>query len=395
MRSALETTSALMRNGPELTMPKDDKPVSETGLSIGEETMREEMQRHQAQLRERLASVAAQWEHRVGALEQALNRGLETAVSATSAMNERMTKFVRLAEVLETAVERSITTSKDVAHLSRKVLTIEDDVACLAQELATDKADRSKAQSLHMKQAEAQVTNLCNTVRDELRQVQHIGAGLMQAAGGAGGGQEQRPPLPGDMDRLAWELSEERAERRRLAQELHSTTADTELIRGTLDTTNEHLVRLSREIGYLAKGAANDREEARQAGTSPLGKQDLLGSVRPGTSSRKAYRSPGVTGRSQSRHTTFGRIDEEPQTLQSDTGSDATELEGSSWSAHLADGADGSAGDSAPLPRGWGGGSTSPGSASEKSLEGGSDSGGSSGGTLFKSMGRFMGRSTH
>jgi len=382
MRGALESTAALLRQGPELTLLKDEQPPDMTTFRAlgGEQSavmtwVREELERHQLQQRERLSTMASQWELRTAALERALNNGLETAVNATSTMNGRMTQFMRLAEVLETAVERSITTSKDQARLGSKVLTVEDDVACLARDLAADKADRSKSQALLTKQAEAQVASLCDTVRDEMRHIQHASASLRQASGLSGDEPHQLPP--GEADRLAWELSEERAERRRLAQEVQVTRSDSELLRSSLDATNDHLLRLSRE---LERGGIT---------AAPGSKQDLLSGVRQSSSSRqKSRQTPGVAGRHQGRPATFGRIDEEPQEpqlLQSDTGS--TEPEPSPYQGASRAGA--------PVQRGWGGSGSSPGTQSplteeEDSPHGSTESGG---GGAFFSMSRFMGRS--
>jgi len=387
MRGALESTAALLRQGPELTLIKDEQPPDLTSFRAlgGEQSavmtwVREEMERYQLQQRERLSTLASQWERRTAALEQALNNGLETAVNATATMNGRMTQFMRLAEVLETAVERSITTSKDQARLASKVLTVEDDVACLARDLAADKAERTRNQAMLTKQAEAQVAALCDTVRDELRHLQYFGASLRQASGASGDDPQQLPP--GEANHLAWELSEERAERRRLAQELQATRSDTELIRSSLDATNEHLLRLARDLERSSGGTASSGS-----------KQDLLSGVRQSSSSRHKSRHQGHNRPASA----FGRIDEEPPLLQSDTGSDANEPEPATFGGVSRVGT--------PVQRGWGATpgsvaaatsvgapqSSTPSSSQEADSPQGS-TGSVTGGAFFDSMSRFMGR---
>merc|ERR1719188_1729206 len=110
-----------------------------------QDAMRQRLEWQQAKFDEQLTSLASQWEQRFTSLEQALNKGLEMAATTTTSMNDRLAKFMNLAGVLENAVERAVNNSKEVASLGKKVGVIQDDVACLAQELASEKVERSKA----------------------------------------------------------------------------------------------------------------------------------------------------------------------------------------------------------------------------------------------------------
>eukprot|EP00439_Symbiodinium_sp_Y106_P069679 s2461_g12.t1 len=160
MRGALESSKELLTRS---SLVHGDDVLSMSAANEKEPTSLEELTRRlQSQQEALIAKLTQRWEQRFAALEQALSSGLEVATAATGSMNDRLTRFVSLAEVLEGAVERVIHSSKDIATLSRKVSQIEDDVACLAQELASDQKGRSEAVTL------AEVDAACEELRREL-----------------------------------------------------------------------------------------------------------------------------------------------------------------------------------------------------------------------------------
>ncbi|CAE7264820.1 unnamed protein product [Symbiodinium microadriaticum] len=160
MRGALESSKELLTRS---SLAHGDDVLTVSAANEKEPTSLEELARRlQSQQEALIAKLTQRWEQRFAALEQALSSGLEVATAATGSMNDRLTRFVSLAEVLEGAVERVIHSSKDIATLSRKVSQIEDDVACLAQELASDQKGRSEAVTL------AEVDAACEELRREL-----------------------------------------------------------------------------------------------------------------------------------------------------------------------------------------------------------------------------------
>ncbi|CAE7254535.1 unnamed protein product [Symbiodinium sp. CCMP2456] len=160
MRGALESSKELLTRS---SLAHGDDVLTVSAANEKEPTSFEELARRlQSQQEALIAKLTQRWEQRFAALEQALSSGLEVATAATGSMNDRLTRFVSLAEVLEGAVERVIHSSKDIATLSRKVSQIEDDVACLAQELASDQKGRSEAVTL------AEVDAACEELRREL-----------------------------------------------------------------------------------------------------------------------------------------------------------------------------------------------------------------------------------
>jgi len=321
------------------------------GLSRQEEVhlmltkMQRRLEEQQQQQRSKYVMLSEKWEARFVALEKALNSGLETATVATTSMNERLAKFMGLAEVLEGAVKRVVQSDRDIASLARRVARVEDslarkvsevegDVACLAQELANDRAERPSAAAA---QAEG-------------------------ASGGPrGGGDGGRPASSrNDVDRLARDLCEERAERLQLALEVQGTRCDLEQLHALLDTANDHLASLSRELSAAASCSSGSlpperadswglqldalrREIRREAAGRASG-------LAQGTSSKGHRRSPGAhriprSGSSRIERIEEGEEEEErmPEALDGDTGSDASQRPST-----------GSA--SGSVPRGWGSG---------------------------------------
>jgi len=228
-------------------------------------------------------------------------------------------------------------------------------------------------------------------------------------------------------------LGEERNERRRLALEMQSVKSDTEMLRGTLDTTNEHVLRLSREVSHLVKGSSS-RSSSAGGSTQRLDSlgKELGGQLLNGRSStRKGHRSPGTSARLlQGRASNIERIEEEPHTVHSDSSFDVGEphlastagqnqvgsartapsstspspsavvsSSGVAGATYLGSGSGGcgSTNSEGSLPKGWG--SSSSLAAGEAVRPGGvreaeeADAGGSA---LFKAIGfsRFMGRSS-
>merc|ERR1719387_446816 len=223
-------------------------------------------------------------------------------------------------------------------------------MASLSRDLANDKAERSASLNGVLRQAEMQVANLCEALKDDVRRTIREG----DSGSGTGGGFAQGTSGgPGDysnndLDRLARELSEERAERRQLALELHNNTSDTEKIHSLMATTNEHLMNLSRELSKLAKGGGVKNDYAQrleslgkelrstgiasaQAATgSALGSRSSSGSSNSGSMSSWALLSRTLktrmtTGRSLQAEG-IPTIEEETEAstaVDADTGSDA------------------------------------------------------------------------
>jgi len=315
------------------------------------------LQRHvedqQQQQRAKIAMLSEKWEERFVALEKALNSGLETATVATTSMNERLAKFMGLAEVLEGAVQRVVQSDRDIASLSRrtarledslarKVAEIEGDVAGLAQELATDRAERPSADPAAGGESDA-------------------------AKPRSGDGEGRQLSARNDVDRLARQLTDERAERLQLALEVQGTRCDLERMHALLDTTTDHLSSLSRELCTSGgEGLSAERRDNWGMQLDALRREirreaaGRAASLAAGTSSRRHRRSPGAL-KIRSGSSRIERIEEEeeeeqqqqqqqvPEVLDGDTGSAASQRP--SFGPQMA-----------AVPRGWGsGGSNSEG----------------------------------
>merc|ERR1712060_717509 len=104
--------------------------------------------------------------------------------------NDRLTKFMSLAKVLEDAVDRAVKSSKEATTLGRRLGVVEADVASLAKDLANDKAERPKALERVVRQAEVQMTGIAESLQSGLQlkmrndNVNNGGGG--SAASGAG-----------------------------------------------------------------------------------------------------------------------------------------------------------------------------------------------------------------
>lgn len=313
VRGALENSSSAFSKAPRLH-PGNDTPTSSnfatmsqefpmTDVAAGlEETraglirLQQHIKQQQMQQREMLHQITTRWEQRFAALEQALSSGLETTTLATSSMNERLAKFMSLAEVLEGAVERVISSNKDVATLSRRTGTLEDDVACLAQELASDRAERrADAQGAAegaLRQAETQVAALRDEVRAELRRA--CAAGPIGSVDDSISGSE--------LKRLSREIGEERSERRKLALD----------VKGLLHSTNEQLMRISRELCGSSADASPSSRPA-QVPTLPGGvNSQRLDQI----ANRRALAQWATISSRFSSQKGFGRIEEEEEEQQ-------------------------------------------------------------------------------
>lgn len=361
----------------------------------------EEQQRQQSAL---LANLSEQWERRFANLEQALNSGLEAATSATAQMNERSAKFVSLAEVLEGAVGKALRSSKEVGALSQELRKVEDDLACLAQELANDKGERSRMAAAISRKAEVQIASLCETLREDLR-----------TAAARPSPREQTGPVAstGDLERIVRELGEERGERRQLALQLQDQASDTAQLQVHLDSVNEHLLRMSRELTALSSG--NSRAEAEtsrgsEASRGDTGRNDYvqrletLGKdLRSELANRSSSSSGGLSkvrpssNRSPTRfvHGSLSgqpieRIEEEEEhQCATQALSPRDSLGGGSVDGDT--GSDTGKQRSPGMLRGWSSGTSSPKTVSPGGLEPGSSLFGSSEG-LVKAMERLVGR---
>lgn len=319
-------------------------------------TMQRRLEEQEVQRRNKHAALSEKWEARFSALEKALNSGLETATVATTSMNERLAKFMGLAEVLEGAVKRVVQSDREIASLSRrmarveealarKVAAVEGDVACLAQELANDRSERSSTGG--------------SAIESEGR------SSKPSASGGEGG--EGHPVLGrNDLERLARELSDERAERLQLALEVQGTRCDMEQLHALVDTANDHLSSLSREL-TASSGSGGLPPERRDNWGMQLDalrreiRREAAGraaGLASGTSSKGHRRSPGAHRMPRSGSSRIERIEEEveeeqqvPEALDGDTGSDASQASQQRPSTGSP---------SSNVPRGWGSSGPSP-----------------------------------
>jgi len=259
MRGALESSKELLTRS---SLVHGDDVLSMSAANEKEPTSLEELTRRlQSQQEALIAKLTQRWEQRFAALEQALSSGLEVATAATGSMNDRLTRFVSLAEVLEGAVERVIHSSKDIATLSRKVSQIEDDVACLAQELASDQKGRSEAVTL------AEVDAACEELRRELgrRPVLNV----LEGEGSGSNGSVSSGTT--SLSSLSAALGEERTERLRLSAEQRRVAKQAEQLESRLQTATEQLAQVARaqqEAGTSSPGAGTSGRLALLAGRS-------------------------------------------------------------------------------------------------------------------------------
>ena len=293
MRGALETSQELLRKsvmlddgagcggGPGAMFEYQEHPEPKNLEDLAH--------RLQAQQEATLSKLTQRWEQRFAALESALSSGLEVAAAATTSMNERLTRFVSLAEVLEGAVERVIHSSKDIATLSRKVGQIEDDVACLAQELASDRKDRSEAVSL------AQLDAVCEELRRDLRRP--VSSDFVEGSGGPGGSGSPQATLSA----LSQALGEERAERLRLSSEQRRFAAHAERLEQMLQGATE-------QLALLARAQEMGASPTTSTSTSSSGRLALLAS----RGSRRSSVGSGSGSRALSR-LNIGPIEEGPE----------------------------------------------------------------------------------
>jgi len=201
----------------------------------------EEQQRYQTGL---LESLSEQWELRFATIEKALSNGLEEASAASAQMNERSGRFVHLAEGLEHAISKAVGNAKEVSAIAQDVKKVEEDLACLAEDLASEKAERLRTLAAMQQQTEHQVACLFASIKDDLLSLVCDTNGTSRGDG-----------CP-EISRLDREVREERAERRQLAVEWRSTASETEQLRTLLASTNEYLFNLSHELvaGYGGSG---------------------------------------------------------------------------------------------------------------------------------------------
>jgi len=169
---------------------------------------------------------------------------LEGASAASAQMNEQSGRFVHLAEGLEHAISKAVGATKEVSVLAQDVKKVEEDLACLAAELASEKAERQRTLAAVGQQTEHQVACLCATIKDSL--LCHV--------------RDTNTAVDGDgcskIDRLDREVRQERAERSQLATECRTTANETEQLRKLLASANEYLFNLSHElvVGYGGNG---------------------------------------------------------------------------------------------------------------------------------------------
>lgn len=199
----------------------------------------EQQQQEQSNM---IAALMAQWEQRFASVLQCLKTTTNTAAS----MNERSSKFLRLGEVLEGALDQMSSDSKDVSVLSQKVGKLEASVNWLADEVAEGRAERSKwfssvafrtREPASGSGAEQGGTHRANGSTD--------GCGL----GGSDGSRDHLQEwVSTGLERISWLLSEECAERRKLAREVRSAASEASALQGRLNTTNDQFLKLAREV---------------------------------------------------------------------------------------------------------------------------------------------------
>mmetsp|Transcript_89200 Transcript_89200/g.207569 ORF Transcript_89200/g.207569 Transcript_89200/m.207569 type:complete len:325 (-) Transcript_89200:19-993(-) len=189
-----------------------------------------QLEEHQQQQNSVLSELSERWESRITSLEKMLNDGLEMAAVTTTSMNERLAKFMGLAEVLEGSVKRIVHDDHEQHQLSRHVSRLEDSLTCKVAELQGDvqRLDRDLASQ----GAEALRTEWSGK----------------NAHSGLDGSVNLR------LERLEREIGVERAQRLRLALDVQESRCDVGRLHALLDTTNDHLASLAQELTFpLAK----------------------------------------------------------------------------------------------------------------------------------------------
>jgi len=282
LKGAFEMSAALLKAAPPIDINQQEGSIrsgqisprlSETDLEISEiadvrrtvTTLQHRFEQQQRNQRGMMSRLSTQVEQRFVALEQALNSGLETATLATTSMNDRLAKFVGLAEVLETAVQRVVASDKDMTALARKVERteaglysrvqgVEGDIAGLASDLASFRLEISSIKAGGLSAANSSPSAASNT------------SGSMIETG--------------EIDRLVSTLNEDR---HRISLELQSSACSVQQLYSLLDTTSDQLRNLQQE---LQKGSEGDRADFRNEYSARLEalRKDISSECRRGAS---------------------------------------------------------------------------------------------------------------
>jgi len=93
--------------------------------------------------RETLSKLTHQWESRFRTLEKAVHKSMQMASATSTLMDERSARFQKLGEVLETAVDRAVSCSRDVSSLAQKVTKVENDLEVLARQITEERCTRA------------------------------------------------------------------------------------------------------------------------------------------------------------------------------------------------------------------------------------------------------------
>jgi len=245
LNGALEHSIAVLKAGPQaykesvppqqlLRGPVDVNSARAEEVLAALAALQANLEQQQGEQRNLIATLTAQWEQRFASVLQCLKTTTNTAAS----MNERSAKFLRLGEVLEGALDQMSSDHKDVSSLSQKVGKMEASVGWLSEEVAAGRADRARILEEAMHCAGGQ----------EQGAAEHAGGAAGAAPCGEGGRDAAKDWPRSDVERLAWQLGEEAAERRKLAREVHCIASDAAALRERLETASDQVLRLSRQL---------------------------------------------------------------------------------------------------------------------------------------------------
>jgi len=230
----------------EATVPEDasvpngnGKPnnVDSTGGVISTlAALQDNISQQQTQLRDLVNGLAKQWEQRFASVEEAVNNGLRVATATATATNERSARFLKLGEVLDGAVKRVTTESGNIAALKQQVDNMESYMEEMARKLNEEKAARSQAIENLVFQMEGKVAVLHEHVEVEW--------GRGAASGARSRDSSEAPSRFSTAGPVSGQLSLQE----NLSQEVEAVASETASLRERLDSSNEHVLRLSRDL---------------------------------------------------------------------------------------------------------------------------------------------------
>jgi len=230
----------------EATVPADasvpnGKGKSDKVESIGDiistlTNLQDNISEQQTQLRDLVNDLSKQWEQRFAGVEEAVNNGLRIATATATAMNERSARFLKLGEVLDNAVNRVTAESGNIAALKRQVDNMESYMEEMARKLNDEKAARSQAIENLVFQMEGKVAVL------------HEHGEVEWGRGAASGARSRDSSVAPSSFSTVGPVSGQLALQDNLSKEVQSVASEAASLRERLDSSNEHVLRLSRDL---------------------------------------------------------------------------------------------------------------------------------------------------